>query len=95
MIDLSKEHWTERIKRRPQENLMGRFGKGPHGWTSRDYNIEVPCKRTTCPANRFGATTGTCGMPSAIVINASGLCQTGQDLIDARPPLPPRKPDGD
>ena len=81
-----------------KQGIMGRVGKGSHGWTSRDYNVDIPCCRRTCPAHRGGfngGMTGFCGMPSAIVINGAGLCQTGQDLIDARPPMPPKKPDGD
>lgn len=84
------------VREQIREGLMGRSGKGPHGWTSRDYNIDVPCCRITCPANvkRLGE-TGFCGMPSAIVINAAGICQTGQDLIDARPPQPMKPLEGD
>lgn len=76
--------------------LRGRIGKGGHDWTSRDYNVDVPCARITCPANN-GRMQPLCSMPSAIKINAAGLCQTGQDLINARPPKPnnPTKPDGD
>ena len=80
---------------------MGRTGKGPHGWTSRDYNIEVPCDRATCPANirhRIPnySLPGTCMMPSAIKIGANGVCKTGQDLIDREEPKPPQRPlDGD
>lgn len=76
--------------------LMGRIGKGSHGWTSRDYNIDVPCRRSTCPAHH--GLNNICMMPSAIKINGQGVCQTGQDLIDAeakQPKEPPKKPDGD
>lgn len=77
-------------------SIKVRIGKGPHGWTSRDYNIDVPCCRITCPANVRGIkSTGYCGMASAIVINAAGLCQTGEDLIKAAPPRPVFQPDGD
>jgi hypothetical protein len=78
--------------------LMGRIGKGNHGWTSRDYNINVPCNRVTCPANTgyIGKRSqNMCCMPSAIKINAAGLCQTGEDLIKSQPPEIPKKPDGD
>lgn len=82
-----------------KSGLMGRIGKGDHGWTSRDYNIDVPCNRMTCPANsgaRISPTQQTvCMMPSAIKINGSGLCQTGQDLIDAKPPAKPKPITGD
>lgn len=96
-------HWQPRPAP-PEETMthgiMGRTGKGPHGWTSRDYNIEVPCRRTTCPANTRHKIPGSllpaiCMMPSAIKINAAGVCQTGQDLIDDEKPQAPRKPDGD
>lgn len=80
--------------------LMGRVGKGDHGWTSRDYNISVPCFRLTCPANSqhvcaSSAAHPICVMPSAIKIGANGICKTGQDLIDAKPPVTPKKIDGD
>ena len=79
-----------------------RIGKGSHGWTSRDYNIDVPCQRTTCPANIRHKIPGSsreaiCMMPSAIKIGANGICITGQNLIDEenREQKPPQKPDGD
>ncbi len=83
--------------------LMARIGKGSHGWTSRDYNVEVPCDRVTCPANSGVRMPSAkyqtiCMMPSAIKIGANGICKTGQDLVDeeaAKPKPPPVKPDGD
>lgn len=81
------------------KGLMGRIGKGSHGWTSRDYNIDVPCKRITCPANSGvkmpSSSCLICMMPSAIKIGANGICETGQKLIDEQPPEKPKKPDGD
>lgn len=82
------------------QGLMGRIGKGSHGWTSRDYNIDVPCNRTTCPANLRHKIPASnlqpiCMMPSAIKINGQGVCQTGQDLIDDEQKPEPKKLDGD
>lgn len=77
---------------------MGRIGKGSHGWTSRDYNIDVPCERLTCPANsgcKMASNHTICMMPSAIKIGANGICKTGQKLIDEQPPQTPKKVDGD
>jgi len=82
------------------KGLMGRTGKGPHGWTSRDYNVDIPCDRITCPANSRHKLPSSqlapmCMMPSAIKINARGVCETGQDLIDGQEPPEPVKTDGD
>lgn len=78
-------------------SIKGRIGKGSHGWTSRDYNIDVPCNRVTCPANSgyLHRAKNCCMMASAIKINAAGLCQTGEDLIKSQPPKPTKRPDGD
>lgn len=73
-------------------SIKGRLAKGPHGFTSRDYNIDVPCERMTCPANN--TLKKTCIMPSAIRIGADGKCKTGQDLVDAQTKRV-LKPDGD
>lgn len=40
--------------------------------TSRDFDLPViPCKILDCPCN----SAGKCEMPSAIVINAAGVCE--------------------
>ena len=78
---------------------MGRVGKGPHGWTSRDYNIEVPCKCTTCPANSAHHVPAShrmiCNMPSSITIAADGHCEQYDVLKEAFKNKQPKKPDGD
>lgn len=71
---------------------MGRTGHGQgHHWASRDYNMSIPCLRTTCPAN-FG---NKCAMPSAIKIDASGHCTEGDELIKTLPKKLPKPIDGD
>lgn len=80
------------------ERLMGRIGKGGHGWTSRDYNVDIPCKCTTCPNNigkKIQRDNPYCMMPSAIKINAAGVCQTGLDLKAEETPKPLKPVDGD
>ena len=43
--------------------------------SSRDYNLPtIPCKVNVCPANA----SGKCEMPSAISINAEGMCELGK-----------------
>lgn len=55
--------------------LMARRG---HGFGSRDYHApRIECDRTSCNANA----SGTCGMVSAIKINAQGQCKFGLDNI--------------
>lgn len=97
-IDSEMEH-LELPTEETVKGLMGRIGKGSHGWTSRDYNIDVPCNRITCQANSGvkmpSAKTTICMMPSAIKINAAGICATGQKLIDEQEPPTPMKVDGD
>lgn len=68
------------------QQLMERIGKHrpdrpEPDWVSRDYALVVPCARTACPVNR----EEHCSMPSAIKIGPSGLCLTGQGLIQNPP----------
>ena len=70
-------------------SLVGRIGKGRPNtpWISRDFAHDIPCERVACPINR----ERHCSVPSGIKIGASGLCLTGQALIQA-PPVQPKSP---
>lgn len=77
---------------------MGLIGKGSHGFTSRDYNVDIPCACTACPNNIGHLRQRTllyCMMPSAIKINAAGACQTGLDLRAEEKPIKPKPIEGD
>lgn len=66
-----------------ERSLVGRIGKGRPNtpWVSRDFAHDIPCERTACPINR----ERHCSVSSSIKIGPSGLCLTGQGLIQNPP----------
>jgi len=56
-------------------------GFSPGNWTSRDFEMRIPCRNRDCFLNQWGK---ECASPSVVYIDKSGSCEMYQKELEDR-----------